>query len=327
MQHNNGSNKPQNEVTSHSVFDLKCENDGICLISPTRYTKGDKVTTGLFEFFKRLNKKIGNFIDDDFDWSNIIIAGGLISGLMESHPNMSEYQQSDVDIFVYGDKNTVVNKIQEIYQYFVKKLDKKFYAFVYTPNTPIICIVIPGKCAIQVIGTNFNNWLEVLNSFDLTHCQVGFNGTHVLHTDEYVEAVRTRITKITKRSIHAYRLVKTYHRGYSIKKPSYCYIKNIFHEYTALPGRSFANTDKDYDINNLQYIIEELENNQIVINNLTKNYIPSIDSINTTTEEMVKIGTLYAGENKYKFINGHGNDIFVEDIRHLLIFTRMPFLC
>ncbi len=328
MQRNNGSNKPQIEVTSQSVFDLKCNNDSdLCLISPSRYMKGDKITTSFFEFFKRINNKIGELIDGDFNWSNIIIAGGLISGLMESRPDLTEYQLSDVDIFVYGNKNTVVNKIQEIYEYFVKKLNKKFYAFVYTPNTPIICIVIPGKCAIQIIGTNFQNWKEVLESFDLTHCQVGFDGTHVLYTDDYVEAVKTRITKITKGSIHAYRLVKTYNRGYSIKRPKFCYIRNIFHEYTSLAGRQFANTDKDYDIDDLQNIIEELSNNQIVINNLTKNYIPAIDSVNTIKDEMEKIGTLYAGENKYKYINNNGSNIFVEDIKHLLIFTRMPFLC
>lgn len=42
---------------------------------------------------------------------------------------------------------------------------------------------------------------------------------------------------------------------------------------------------------------------------------------------MEKIGTLYAGVGKYQFINDNGNNIFVEDIRHLLKFIRMPFLC
>ncbi len=38
-----------------------------------------------------------------------------------------EYQHSDIDIFIYGKRKTVVsNKIQEIYNYFAKKLNTSF---------------------------------------------------------------------------------------------------------------------------------------------------------------------------------------------------------
>jgi len=325
---NTSSNTVQIGSTTQSVFGLRCNDNDICLLSPTIYKSKEKVTVSFFEFMKRLNDKIGEFIDSDFDWSNIIIAGGLISGMLETQPNSAEYETSDIDIFVYGTEFTIRNKIQEIYNYFVNKLDKKFYAFVYKPNTPIINIIMPGKCSFQIIGTHFKNSIEILKSFDLTHCQVGFDGLNLVHTDEFIEAVKTRTTKITKNSIHAYRLVKTYNRGYSIRRPDYCYVRNIFHEYTSKPGDTIpSNTDKFYDINNLSDIIEELSKNPIVIQNLTKNYIPETDSKLSVEEEMEKIGTLYAGKNQYEFINDCGHNVYKSDIKAMLIFTRMPFLC
>jgi hypothetical protein len=314
-----------------SVFELEFEkndNANLCLLSPSKYKEGDKVTTSMYSFYNRLYKKIGIFIDEDFQWSNIIIAGGLISGLIESQPAIIEYQQSDVDIFVFGTEEIVRKKIQYIYDYFVKKLEKKFYSFMYTPNVPIICIVIPGECSIQIIGTEFLTALGVLNSFDFSHCQVGFDGNQILYTDAFIDTVKSRITKITKHNVHAYRLVKAYKRGYSIIKPKYgCSIKNIFQNYTTEDG-TFVPSDESYDIHDLQQIITELSNNPIVQKNLTKNYIPKIDSIYSHSIEMIIIGTLYAGENKYQILNDHNNEIFVKDITRLLVFPvkMKPFL-
>ena len=130
-------------------------------------------------------------------------------------------------------------------------------------------------------------------------------------------------------------MVKCYYRGYSIKKPTNlknddtCYIKNIFHEYSPDPNGPI-NSDKIYDINKLEEIINELISNPIVIKNLSKNYIPKLELPITKEyiyETMVKIGETYAGINKYKFLNNYDFDTFIEDIKPLLIFTGMPFLC
>ncbi|AEQ33050.1 hypothetical protein [Megavirus chiliensis] len=328
MQKNNVQNKTQLEVTTQSVFGLKYINNDICLHTPSNYKHNDKVTVSMIQFHRRFSDKVGDLFDD-FDWSNVLMAGGLVSGLIEAKASMSEYAASDIDLFVYGNKQTVVNKIQEIYNYFIEKLDKKFFAFVYLPDTAILNIIIADKFSIQIIGTLFNNEKEILESFDMTHCQVGFNGNNIIYTNEFIEAITTKITTITKRSIHAYRLVKAQDRGYSIKRPSYCYIKNIFHEYTEKPSDKMpSNTDAYYDINNLEEIIDDLRNNPIVIQNLTKNYIPSIinlDDDDMHERETWKIGDLYAGRGKYKFVNDYDTFVFIDDIREYLKFVRIPF--
>ncbi|AZL89803.1 hypothetical protein QKC54_gp0108 [Megavirus baoshan] len=328
MQKNNVQNKTQLEVTTQSVFGLKYINNDICLHTPSNYKHDEKVTVSMIQFHRRFSDKVGDLFDD-LDWSNVLMAGGLVSGLIEAKASMSEYATSDIDLFVYGDKQTVINKIQQIYNYFIQKLDKQFFAFVYLPETAILNIVIADKFSVQIIGTLFNSEKQILESFDMTHCQVGFNGQKIIYTNEFIEAITTKITTITKRSIHAYRLIKAQDRGYSIKRPSYCYIKNIFHDYTQKPGDKIpSNTDKFYDINNLEEIIDELRNNPIVIQNLTKNYIPSFVNFDDDDEfenEVRKIGELYAGKGKYKFVNDYNSFVFIDDIREYLKFVRVPF--
>lgn len=321
------------ELTTPSVFGIKfADNANLCLYQPSIYQCNEQVTVSSMEFYKRLNNRIGEFFDDNFDWSGVMIAGGLISGLVERKADIKEYEMSDIDLFVYDNnqcKKNIIEKMQQIYNYFVKKFD--FYAFIMIPDTTIMNIIIPGKCSIQVIGTLFKNEMEILQSFDMTHCQIGFNGNELVFTEDFIKAIRTKVTRITKNSIHAYRLVKTYYRGYSIQRPKYCYIKNVFHEYTqrdAASGRPH-NSDKFYDIQKLPEIIDELIENPIVIQNLTKNYIPPIHKKNFTKEiareEMKKIGESYAGNNKYLAINDCNMEIFIEDIRDKFGFVRMPF--
>lgn len=332
MQQNKVSNTTQLELTTQTVFGLNLDdNSRLCLRNKPRYKSNDKVTVTQLVFFDRMRNKFGDLFDT-FDWSNTIIAGGLISGLIESKYDPTEYRNSDIDLFVYGNSNEIVReKIQYIYDYFVTKLDKNFYAFVYAPNACMVDIVIPKKYTIQIIGTMFKSSMDVLKSFDLTHCQIGYDGLNIIYTKEFIEAVTTRITKITKRSIHAYRLVKAYNRGYSIKDPEYCYIKNIFHEYISKPGDKVpSNSDKYYDIHDLDNIIFQLSRNNIIVyKNLNKNYIPKFDpeSKEVASSTMKIIGEHHAGVDKYIPVNDFNLNIFISDIREYLIFVRLPFLC
>lgn len=321
-------NTTQMELTSPSVFGLKCTTGDLCLIVKSPFSMNETVTVSAFEFFKRLNNKISEYIDDDFNWSNVVIAGGLISGLLDKKYNESEYATSDIDMFVYGDSSkTIKSKMVEIYKYFMKKLNGNFFAFAHTPNAALINIVVPGKLSFQIIGTAFKSTLDVLNSFDLTHCQAGFDGTQVICTNGFKTAATTRITTITTRAIHAYRLIKAYRRGYSIRRPEYCYLKNVFHDYTQKKGEEYpSNTDKLYDINQLEQLLPELEKNPIVIQNLTKNYIPDDKTyFDDGAEEIKKIGELYAGKDKYVVLNDYRATTIVEDPSNWLVFTRIPY--
>ena len=55
-------------------------------------------------------------------------------------------------------------------------------SFVYSPDTPIVSIIIPGRLSLQIIDTAFETQMQILQSFDLTHCQVGYDGTDIICT-------------------------------------------------------------------------------------------------------------------------------------------------
>lgn len=63
--------------------------------------------------------------------------------------------------------------------------------------------------------------------------------------------------------------------------------------------------------------------------NLTKNYIPQEHkkySSDITVSEMKKIGDMYAGKDKYIFVNDCNTTIFCKKIREYLSFIKIPFV-
>jgi len=320
-----------NQMTS--IFDIEFSNKpNLCLCRPANYELSEKVTVSSIEFFRRLDKRIGEFFDDDFNWSGVIMAGGLISGLIEKKADVKEYEMSDIDLFVYDfdlNEHQIKTKMVQIYNYFVKKLDKKFYAFILIPNTTIMNIIIPNKCSIQIIGTMYKYAIDVLKSFDLTHCQIGFNGYELLYTDNFIIAIQTKTTRITKNIIQLYRLVKAYRRGYSVIEPDKCLVCNRFQQ-------SYPSNDKEYksyneylNINELSKSIDAIINDPIVVRNLTKNYVPNKlpVSVKEAQEEMQKIAQSYVGktsdgQDRHIVINDCNKSTFIKDIYNKFGFER-----
>ncbi|AYV83635.1 MAG: hypothetical protein Hyperionvirus9_52 [Hyperionvirus sp.] len=208
--------------------------------------------------------------------------------------------------------------MQRIYDYFRQKLDDAFYAIIYHESA-VININIPDCRPVQIIGVLKSNRMKILESFDLTHSQIAFDGSNIIYTQAFIDAISTKTTKITKGSIHAYRLIKSFTRGYSIMKPEACYIKNDFHEYTPSSNKVPANTDSYRYIGNLQDDIAELSKNEIVLKNLNKNYIPSITTNCDTA--LKNIIHNYTGD-KIQIVLNNNKDEPIEKIAQYLNFNR-----
>lgn len=340
MQKNNTHNTTQKNVTTSSVFGLLYNDDNYCLVpSNICYNKNEKVTVSSMEFYSRFNKQLGSIIGPDFDWRNIIIAGGFISGLLETKMCPEDYALSDVDIFIYGDRAIMHNVWQRMYDYFWKMTKGNCYIFFQRacPNFPLMNIIIPQNVIknlpsgknIQIVATEYSNPMDILKNFDFTHCQVGLTENGIICTDDFIASISEKKTKITSSTVHLYRILKAYHRGYAIIKPKYSYIKNVFHNYEFIsvgstsdrnppPAPSdkeirsvgygqYRNRDKNWNFDELANQIEEIKNNSIVVQNMTKNYIPNLLRVDDLTpyyieEEIHKIGNSYAGKGNYYFI-------------------------
>lgn len=237
------------------------------------YQSGDKITVGKFEFHCRIYKLFDKF--DDFDWTNVYFAGGLLAGLLENKYDPELYKKSDIDLFVYGkNKGELVKNLIKVYSYFKTKMPSA-YAFKYCNSYVITIISHEFDRPIQLIGIS-QKIDDIIKKFDLTSCQVAFNGDKLIYTDDFLKTMISRKAKIMSNSISLYRIIKCIQRGYSIikcdKQP---YIKNTFHTYVfdEKTGR-IINTDKYWHLNEINNQLDEIMNNDIVKQNLYKTYIP-----------------------------------------------------
>jgi len=124
QKNNTNPNITQIDLTNQSVFGLKYSNTDLCLYVPPKYKMGEQTTTTFLTFVRRFDKRVGDFIGEDFDWNNVLIAGGLMSGLLENNFNEELYKDSDLDIFIYGRCRAIVQeKIIQVYEYFMKKIE------------------------------------------------------------------------------------------------------------------------------------------------------------------------------------------------------------
>jgi hypothetical protein len=188
-------------------------------------------------FTKRLNDKLGDLFTG-FDWSNTVLAGGFALSLVEKEELQEKYANSDIDIFVYaGEKEKLNEKMAYVLNYFdVKIKPTKYmqYAKSYT-----IDLVSSFNRNIQIIGVMYDTANEVLENFDLSHCQIGYNGTDIVYTEKFRQTMISRISQMTKDKIQGYRLVKTMDRGFMIDKLSESSI--LLNNYLSL---SYTSTDQ-----------------------------------------------------------------------------------
>jgi hypothetical protein len=258
-----------------SPFGIKKQGTELMVTAPHMFFHGGYTTSSAVEFYGHLSEKFPSGI---VNRDNIILAGGIVAGMLQHNHDPELYKNSDLDFFVYGDLETVKKTILETYHYLneIWSSANGCFAFMYD-NSMVLTILIPNWRPIQLIGVNCKTPMDVLRRFDMTHCQVGYDGQNIIYTPEFIKSMETMTTKITTHSVHAYRIVKAYQRGFSIEMPKHkMYIKNYFadgykaEDKTKPPPR----TDKIWDQYEMNTLIHELVDNDIVKQNMGKNYVP-----------------------------------------------------
>lgn len=302
-------NKPDSCPTNISPFNIILNESPVMIHSPSssKYGSGEQVTVSKMTFYHRIFSEFGELFDTPFSWEGIFIAGGFLTGLMETKYDPELYKGSDVDMYICAD---TVAHLRERVKYVVNYLQehtKNVYFMIsgYEKGFLIDCLIEGWKRRLQLIGVTYSTPFlsikdfkkkstcptpeEVISTFDLTHCQIAFNG-NIICTPEFVRAMQTRQTNINPQigSVHAYRLVKAYLRGFSIGKPEHkVFIKNFFRRtYTKEDfARIPAKTDRTWHSHWLQQEFDELLKNPIVLQNLHKNFI--VDFEHTTPGQLV----------------------------------------
>ncbi|EAL62878.2 ankyrin repeat-containing protein [Dictyostelium discoideum AX4] len=173
--------------------------------------------------FKQEWNRFSNNMFDGFNWSNVFIAGGSVLGcsLEGGIIGNTGFQNSDIDIFLYGLSEDGANsKLDEIEQFIKSKspqaqMARTKYAITFVSGS--------GFRNVQIVLRIYKSPAEVLMGFDIDCCSIGFDGTDVYAMPRAIKAVTTscNIVSMSRRSLtYETRLFKYALRGFSIRVPN-----------------------------------------------------------------------------------------------------------
>lgn len=174
---------------------------------------GNQITNGIIctesEFLTQFGEFTGHMFDK-IDWSNIVIAGGFIFGILNKCHN-SMLEGSDIDLFVFGKTEEIrKKKCDYLLDYF-----RKYYKAHYIETNSIITIINPNiKHDIQIIMINKETPLDIINEFDFNYVKTYYDGKTVQCTPDCIYAFEYQIAVVddAKPNLNK-RLYKTHHKG------------------------------------------------------------------------------------------------------------------
>lgn len=197
-------------------------------------------------FRKRWDKFTFN-IFKNIEWKDIIVAGGSICILFDENKDINNFQDSDIDIFIYG------NKIKEKIKYllfYIKNLNFNEIKYIHRDN--IIEIYIENNRKVQIIPTCFKTPEEIVYSFDLSNTQIYYDGTNILASYLGLNSLIHKKTISTKTFILWERKFKYIKRGYKYIGDDHIYLErsslyNILNNKNIIYEKSIEDIIKDID--------------------------------------------------------------------------------
>jgi hypothetical protein len=158
----------------------------------------------------------------NFDWRNCFVAGGAVLACLQAGGDGDAFENSDVDIFVVGlgDEAAATATLKRIYEQVCANYGRKADVI-----RTLRAVTILGKYPqrhIQIILKLYTAPAEVLLSFDIDSCAVGFDGQTVLAMDRFRRAMTKRYNLVdeTRRSLsYETRLAKYAARGFAVAVP------------------------------------------------------------------------------------------------------------
>ena len=192
---------------------IKYDNSYNCF---DNYKIGESVIPPVYKILENFKRYTKNLFDN-FNWSNCIMAGGMINKIVnkdfDAYLDSGAYNNSDIDIYVYGQTKKKKEKLVYIINYLREILG--YYYIVNFPN--VICLYFPTyHREIQLVVGNYKSPLQIINDFDFSHLQILFDGKNIKGTIYNKEALQSQTSRIIKK--FTYKLIeKTYKSGFMIE--------------------------------------------------------------------------------------------------------------
>lgn len=161
------------------------------------------------DFHQRFATETNNMFTN-MNWSNVIIAGGFIFGLV-NNINNSIIQSTDIDMYIYGEDTTTTKNY--ILQYFSQ------YDPYYVISKNLITIIIPTmKYDIQLIIMNDTNPTKIIHDFDISYVKLYYDGHTVYSALDCMHALKYQVAIFNKVKINIdKRITKTLMKGLKIE--------------------------------------------------------------------------------------------------------------
>lgn len=222
------------------------------------------------EFLSRWNVKYPFF--NKLDYSGIIIAGGCLQNLLKG-ANLQNEANIDIDVFFVNiTEEQAINKIK----YFSNLFDKK-YIITYLRSQKALTMILntqhmvrdhiidhnnqfysSAPTHIQFIFRIYSSPSEVLHSFDLPSCSVGFDGKQLLFTSGSKFAYEYGCNYIEPRcrsTTYEFRIHKYWYRGFNIIFPHLKF--NSSERTIVLPGLAIEKTIIYYNNHNFKPFFDD----------------------------------------------------------------------
>jgi len=287
------------------------------------------------EFLKLFHTKT-NGVFKDFNWDNVVLSGGFLYGLLDNLSDTSLLPSSDIDLFVYGSEQSIIDKTEELLIFF-----SKFKPY-YVMNGKITTLIIPSlNYDIQIISFLHYSPNHIIKEFDYNYVKSYFNGKDIFCTLDSLIGMKYKIgimtTTIANQSdkINIIRLYKTIIKGFKIAYNKEIKFEGIVNTFINLCKYHIDDTiesslNKSITIRKLtpillQYeiipVIKSCYNTQHVTTNInnvkysSKNINNEYNFLETTTYEqinpadIIKIKFLKEMEriNYYSFVTNHNS--------------------
>lgn len=169
------------------------------------------------EIFPNKWQKLTLGLLDGIDWSNLFLAGGSVNKLL--NPKFDQFPvNTDLDLFLMGDPEQQQIKLNQLISWFLDKYDgQKIYFGIHRSVINLWVEDLPRM--IQIVSSNTRSIFETLCRFDLTHCQLAYDGTNFQATTAALITLQTGISEqqnMIDINSNYYRLFKAQQVGYHL---------------------------------------------------------------------------------------------------------------
>ncbi|KAJ7205208.1 hypothetical protein GGX14DRAFT_645057 [Mycena pura] len=195
-----------------------------------------RIQSSVAAFRHRFDELTGNVLKD-LDWSNLLVAGGIVLGALlvgDSPDSSKQWESSDIDVYVYGlGPQAATEKIKHIFQVFRANLPRGAPTLVVRNSKTITFYSDFPTRRIQIVLKLVKSPKDVLLNFDLDICAIGWDGSNVWMLPRAARALETGFNVFTmnliqghylseRRATQEQRVFKYANRGYGIRiLPSY----------------------------------------------------------------------------------------------------------